>query len=528
MKTNIQKILIIFVSLLLWNCTEDFLDRTELGRDNDVTFYTNEEAAKQAVIACYDNLTFFMAVGRWGISSWIPYVLLGNSRSDDSEVYTSVAGWDPDRDKVGDFDIFPDNKFAINSWKGLYKQVRICNIVTEKVPHIEFETAEEPAGYNLKERLIAEAKVIRAFTYFYLVNVFGDVPLITKSLSPSEYQMPRTDKEEIWQFIETDLRESIPHLPLRSEYPAADLGRITKGTAQTLLMKALIFQAGDDESNPKWQDAFQLAKEIINSNEYALLSNFHNLWKKEYDLCEEFIFEIVCHNSIDGESSQYAKYHGIRWHYTTDGDYIEWWGYGNDAPTQNLIDAFEKGTDWEDPRISSTIWRPGDTIINNNDEIDIIDSVDTKTGYQFKKYTPDMYDLPSTSAAPKNVVMFRYADVLLCAAEAAWYSGNEAEARKYVNMIRERARTDEWGIYHSQALPDISSSGEQLLKDIWHERRVELAGECHRFYDLVRQDRVGEVMRALGKDFVDGKHELMPVPSSEISLNPNLTQNNGY
>ena len=109
-------------------------------------------------------------------------------------------------------------------------------------------------------------------------------------------------------------------------------------------------------------------------------------------------------------------------------------------------------------------------------------------------------------------------------AEAAYYTNREGIARNMVNMIRARARQGQ----PSNVLPDITSSGNQLLLDIWHERRVELCMEQQRFFDLVRTGRVGGVMRAQGVVFVDGKHELLPIPQTERNLNPNLDQNDNY
>jgi hypothetical protein len=194
----------------------------------------------------------------------------------------------------------------------------------------------------------------------------------------------------------------------------------------------------------------------------------------------------------------------------------EFGGYGFNIPTQNFVDEFEPN----DPRLAATVFRVGDAMGDRG-----VFTTEA-TGYPHKFYAKKYFSNRSETAptgdpnvnGQSNDRVIRYSDILLLHAEAAYMTGNEAKAKSLLNQVRARVN-----------MPEVTASGDALLKAIWHERRVELGLEGHRFFDLVRQGRAGSVMRARGFDFKDGVHELFPIPLSQIqATNGTITQNNGY
>jgi hypothetical protein len=198
-------------------------------------------------------------------------------------------------------------------------------------------------------------------------------------------------------------------------------------------------------------------------------------------------------------------------------------GYGFDIPTQNFVDEFEAG----DPRLSATVFRVGDQMGDRG--IFTKDATGVDYDYFAKKYFINKSEEAPTGDAnvngPSNDRVIRYSDVLLMHAEASFKLGDETTARQMLNQVRARARKGA----AAGTLPDVTASGTALLEAIMHERRVELGLEGHRFFDLVRTGRAGSVMRALGYNFVDGVHELFPIPLTQIQATDGaLTQNPGY
>jgi len=513
--------------LFFFSCS-DFLDIEQKAVFSDETYYRNQETAQELVISCYD-----IYQSSWPIMYASVISVPGDYRSDDA-----YNGGDPNprvniegnRIKISEMEIFDNNPAVSETWTFYWGGVWRNNVAIEKISKIPDSEFDE----GFKNQYIAEAKFLRAYNYSFLVKIFGDVPVIDHPLSPDEYNQSRDKKTEVFDFIISDLRYAIKYLPLKN---GIDAGRATRGAAMYLLTNILIHEAGTDMSSPNWKLAYDVADSLMNgpyAGEYNLLSNYQDIWKEGNDFNDETIFEIVNNNNIKTEQTSYVCYLYPRYVTNLSGEREGSWGWGNCVPSQDLVDEFETNDDygdpveWEDPRLQYSIWREGDIVpLGAGDSEKLNDSLpvwldDTEDGYYTKKYWLNAE--PTAFESPINQKVFRYSDLILFYAEAAYYIGKEGEARTALNMIRERARQGQ----PSNVLPDVTSSGEELLHAIWHERRVELCMEHHRFYDLVRQNRVGQVLRDFGVNFVDGKHEVYPIPQTEIDLNPNLKQNPNY
>ncbi|HEX5172073.1 MAG TPA: RagB/SusD family nutrient uptake outer membrane protein [Cyclobacteriaceae bacterium] len=474
---------LLLLLLTIGSC-EDFLNKPLQGELTQANFPVTQEDALLATNAVYNILrTNSYHQGLFPILDIM---------SDDGR-----KGSNPDdaAATVGPYDVFqhiPTEGNISRWWNTLYEGVKRANVVTEKVQAIVMDE-------NLKGRYIGEAKFLRALFYFDLVRAWGGVPISTTT-TPALDQT-RASVEEVYGLIEQDLIDAMGVLPEKSQYPAGDLGRATKGAAKGLLAKVYLFQ--NDFIN-----AEKYAMEVINSGEYALEQNFEDANSVNGEHGVESVFEIgsAPYESLINGGSQYANVQGVR------GTPNRGWGFNR--PTIDLQNSFEA----DDPRLDATVIYLGEvldgvTILGDGQTPD-----ETRDGngtlieiecYNQKTWTPGQTVPPSFG---HNRRILRYADVLLMAAEALNENGKSAEALIYLNEIRARARGGNVGI-----LPDVSDTDKNILRDkIFLERRHELALEGHRFWDLVRTGRAPAVLGPLG--FITGKHELLPIPQSEIDL----------
>ena len=383
-------------------------------------------------------------------------------------------------------------------WATLYEGIKFTNVVITKVPGIEITT-------SLKNRYLGEARFLRALYYFDLVRAWGGVPIVT-TLSPP-LKLPRSSQAEVYSLIVNDLEFAIENLCEKSELPASELGRATKGAARALLAKVYLFQND-------FPQAEKYAMDVINANSYGLEPVFTDASGVLGEHGIESVFEIGAAGTEGVSGSQYANVQGVR------GTPNRGWGFNR--PTPNLRSSFEAG----DPRMKGSIIDLGDvldgfTILGDGNTPDI--SMDPQGNiletecYSRKVWTPGN-DVPSQWAHNRRIL--RYADVLLIAAEALNENNKPGEALIYLNKVRQRARQG-----NSAILPDITTTDKAALRDlILDERRHELALEGHRFWDLVRTGKAQTVLAPLG--FVPGKNELLPIPQSEIDLSQGtLVQN---
>lgn len=464
---------------------EDVLIRT------DSTFVKSENALK-FVDACYAHLI------DWEVSvfSWTG---VASITSDDADKGSDPGDLGADKDQMDNFTYGPTSLSPTEVWGGLYVGVGRCNQAIENVPKFSIDNA-------LKNRLLGEAKFLRAFYYFRLVRIYGAVPLIqsvfsSDSVSQITAAYTRATVDEVYNLIISDLQFAIENLPLKSAYSAADIGRATKGAAQGSLAKVYMYRKD-------WANAKAMCDAVIASNEYSLEPNYAVIWRQSSEDGRESLFEIEGQNGSEGWGIGGVFTHqGARG--TVTGGYSGW---GFNTPTADLEAAYEAG----DVRKKWTIYHPGDTLWDGA----IVGNDATNPRYNYKIYVSQTKEINYDDwSSGKNIRILRYAEVLLIKAEAENELANTADAKTALNQVRTRA-----GLANTTA----ATQGD-LRTAIWNERRVELAMEYDRFFDLVRQGRAGAVMRAAGKNFTDGKNELFPIPLSQILISQGkLTQNPGY
>jgi len=339
-----------------------------------------------------------------------------------------------------------------------------------------------------KNRLIGEARFLRALNYFYLVRGWGDIPIQDRDL------VKRVPTAEVYAYIEADLKAAMDVLPVKSAYAAKDLGRATKGAAQALLSKVYLYQG-------KYQEAYDMAKTVIGSGEYNLESDYARIWREVGENGPESIFEFQARGeSIAHGIQQYSQTQGAR---GTGG-----WGWGFNVPSDNLLQAFLAEKD--SVRMNATIMFRGETLY---------DGRVVNAGAENPMYNEKAYDSRDPGGADngKNLRYLRLGEVYLILAESANELGKTSEAVSVLNIVRNRAK-----------LPDYTSSNQtDVRQKIWNERRLELAFEHDRWSDLVRTGKAEAAMKANGKPFLQ-KHYLFPIPNNQIIQTPNFVQNLGW
>jgi len=477
----------LFVLCIVAGCNKKFLDVPPQGQQAGQQFWQSEADATKAVNAMYANLH------SWTQVAFAP-IAIESMGSDDAEKGSSPS----DATFMNNFDNFSASSTEgqiLDFWIGEYQEINFCNQVLDNIPAI---TMDE----SLKARYLAEAKFIRAYAYFRLVRAFGDVPLrLHLPVDASEYNIPRTPKADVYAAIEQDLTDAASVLP--ASYGVADIGRATKGAAMALHAKVAMYQQ-------HWQDVFDLTNQVISSGVYSLFPNYEQMFRIANENCSESVFELQCKyipGNCDASNSQYSQVQGVRG--STGG------GWGFNVPTQDLANAYETG----DPRKDATIIFRGET----TPEGDAIPPTGDNPMYNQKSYVPFSTYVECSEGCEQNIRVIRYAEVLLMNAEAANELSNPAQALISLNTVRARARGG-----NNAVLPDITTTDQATLRTaIWHERRVEMAMEFDRFFDLVR---TGQAPAVLGpKGFVTGKNEVWPIPQNEIDLSAGtLVQNPGY
>lgn len=490
---KIKKILLAATFAVLLGGCDEFLENQPLGTLTDVSFPTTQQDLVLAVNGAYNTLRIWnFHEGGYPISDIM---------SDDARKGSNPTDQLPTIGVFENYTFDPSDGAFDRWWRTLYQGVKRTALVLEALPGIQMNN-------ELKTRLEAETRFLRAYFYFTLTKAWGDVPKVT-TVNP-ERRLPRSPKSEIYRdIIVPDLLFAVENLPEKSEYSSSELGRATKGAARGILAKAYLF-------NNDFINAEKYALEVINSGQYSLDPGFSHAFSVEGEFGSGSVFEIgaIPENSMEAGGNQYANTMGVR------GTPNLGWGF--QRPSMDLIRFFG-----DDPRMDATVLFLGEqiegvTIIGDINTPDIIrdpvsgDTIEMET-YNQKVFVPGT-DTRVTWGHNRRVL--RYADVLLMAAEALNENNKPAEALIYLNQVRERARGD-----NSAVLPDIVETGKEALRDIiLDERRRELALEGQRFWDLVRTGRAAEVLGPLG--FVEGKHELMPVPQSEIDISEGaITQN---
>ncbi|MHA4843612.1 RagB/SusD family nutrient uptake outer membrane protein [Flavitalea antarctica] len=484
MKSNIIYSLMIFGSLLVGSCKKDFLDLTPISSVTTDNFYQNANDIKNAMNGVYASLQ----IPGIHINNYI----FGDIRSDDTQPVAS--GSVTDQDEFDRFYIRTTNPFILARWNDCYRGISRCNAVLDRIGEIEMDAA-------LKDRTIAETKFIRGLLYFHLVRTFGDVPLVvTEIKDPDEgYEYGRNPKAEVYAQIEKDLTEASAALPL--SYTGSDIGRATQGAAKALLGKVLLTQK-------KFSEAAARLKEVISSNVYGLLPNYADVFRVANKNNKESVFEVQFRSGGVGEGNPWPNSFSPE---NSGNAVIAFGGDGNNQPSVEMTNAYEPN-DRRRPLSLATSYlnASGNTI-----------------QYNFvKKY----YDVPATkNDNGNNIPVIRYADVILMYAECVNEAGYQpaGEAMNYLNEVRVRA-----GLPVKTSTDIPNQQAFRLAME--QERRVELAFEGHRWYDLVRTDRAIPVLNSK-KDqlrlvrLINANDMVYPIPQSQIDINKTkITQNPGY
>lgn len=478
---------ILIAASLFPSCKKSFLDVPQQGQQQSEVFWKTAEDAGKGVNAIYGNLR------SWENTAF-PAIAIESMGSDDAEKGSSPS----DASYFLDFDTFtidPAQGNISGFWNGQYRNINYCNQVLDNVPAITMDA-------NLKAQYLAEAKFVRALSYFRLVRAFGGVPMrLTVPTDASQYNIPRTDPAQVYAQIEKDLNEAAAVLPVT--YSSADLGRATKGAALTLHAKVAMYLK-------KWNDVLSYTNTVMGMN-YSLLPNFESVFRIPNENSSESIFEIQCAlipGNPAASNSQYSQVQGVRG--------ARGGGWGFNVPTADLAASFEPG----DPRRDATIIFRGET----TPEGDVIDATGDNPMYNQKSYVPfSLFVNGFNEGAQQNVRILRFSDALLMNAEAANELGNPTQALSSLERVRARARQGNPSI-----LPAVTTTDQAAIRAaIYRERRSEFAMEFDRYFDVIRQGRGTQVFGPKG--WKAGRNEIWPIPQTEIDLSGGvLTQNPGY
>ncbi len=549
MKKKILKYMsFLLLGVAAYACSSDFLDVTPQAAENSASFYLTQEHADQAITAAY---SYFNYIGIWDVDIM---QRLGDIPSDDAEAGGEDLSDVPELQDFGRLTPLTTNGVYNEVYGALYRSIYFSNIAIEEIPGI-IET-DPNADAVLINRRVAEAKFVRAINYAYLTMIFGGVPFVDHVLGGDEYEPPRAEIKQIYDFIETDLKEAIEVLPERSGW-GTEVGRASKGAAKALLGRTLLFEssyaknyggkdARFDGMEERWAESLKYSEEVINSGEYELVgingetfeswrgpetNGYRYIFTSDGDNTKEGVFEIQCIQEGLGWSAArgnaLAQWSASRYFLDPEKDMLQtttgMWGFG--VPTQDLWDAFEDG----DPRRDASMVREGGD-----------DLMQTSNGrwvpYSFDKCITKIYPTKweASSAefkdagapwhgAPQNIRLIRISEVYLNAAEAAFMLGQTDKALEYVNKVRERAR-----MCGTTGVPAALTS--ITLDDIMNERRIEFSSEGKRFYDIVRWGIADDLLNAkptidgFPREFVVGKHEFHPVPQREVTLTNGQTE----
>jgi len=504
-------VLMAAVLLVVASGCDNMLDIEPQGEQTSANFFRTTDDANRALAGAYDAIQQQKRATYQGAPEFLSGydLVFGEVASDNAFKGGESQNDQPDIDDVQTFTVDPNNLYIAKMWSSLYEAVTRSNRLLNQVPDIEMDEGE-------KQEILAETRFIRAYAYFYLLQAFGMEPgtnngpgivLLEGPVTIGDANQPRSPEPAVWEQIEADLQAAIDVLPTKSERPPSAYGRATRGAAQALLVKAHIFQ---NDFGP----AETLAQTIITSGEYTLAPDFAGIFRTSGEHGSGSIFEInyaTLPNQLEGYFGN--VYQASR----------STWGFGFKIPTQDLVDAFDSN----DPRLEATVIFDGEAMPDGT----VVDGGTSRSGYHNEKIWIPQAEYPQNNgqgifAGPSNVRYIRLANLLLWHAEAANENGNTPAALASLNAVRERARNN--ADNPAAVLPDITTTDQDELREaIYRERRLELAMEDLRFFDLVRQGRAAEVLGSAG--FVAGVHERMPIPQREIDLSEGvLEQNTGY
>ncbi|WP_298239093.1 RagB/SusD family nutrient uptake outer membrane protein [uncultured Algibacter sp.] len=530
---KVFKILLLLAgAMVISSCESNLTDLENIGTQTAEVYFNDPDNALAGLNSVY------------AATQDDQYFVYGDILSDDSvKGGSSFFDW-VDREYLRSFTANSGNGVSGGTWSLLYTTIVRANEVINSLPEATFDS-------DLKDRIIGEAKFLRAYAYSKLVPLFGGVPLVTDNFEVDNLTAPRSTEDEIYAFIKQDLDDAIANLPEKSGYTLADLGRVTKGAARMLKVRVLMQETGYSYNSvlsastnyavdvaANWNEVYNLTNDIITSGEYQLVDNFASIWEEEGENNIESIFEIQ-HKQTNNEWGESVGNKTIVQMGNRDD-----WGWCFNLPTDALYNTFSSS----DPRLLCTIY---------GQEYDILFGVKQIWDKQVWTLTDDStkdevsncrlnrkYALAKEARHGNhnnqdvNKRVIRYAEVLLAHAESAYYKGFEGEARDYVNMVRDRAQNSTLPLGSAEgqtsnytydtlagaSVPPIVSSGNALLEDILKERRLELAMEGIRYFDIIRTGRIDLLPYTDNYQSHDG---LLPLPIGDVNTF-GLPQNKNY
>jgi len=490
-----KKITIIFSAALLLAGCSDFLNiRPEGTTTSEGLDYSKAENIIKPISAAYAELRSYDA------SSFPLLGCLGVTSDDQDKGSTPEDG--ASTKAMDNFSYDAANELINGQWTGYYNIVSAANnAIAQMASFTETLTNEESKAEA--EQAVGDAKFIRAFAYFRIVNMWGNVPIIDRIMTSEELAaVGQSSADEVYQLIISDLEDAISRLP--EKWEKAYTGRVTKYSAMALLAKVYLYRKDYDK-------AAQFCDKIIASGNYELNDNFRELFSVDGEYCKESLFEIESTDlgKSDGEAA-YTTYAYVQGPRNNTPSNMQGWGFG--VPSESLIQFYKS---------RGEVIRPATTLLysgTTTPEGDYISENCPNPVYNGKVYTPKAYNDWSNNGYgyDHNLRVIRYAEVLLIYAEAISRGASVGTlsgmtALEALTLVRSRA-----GL----------AAVEATTANILDERRAELALEEDRFLDLVRTGRAASVLGSLG--YVEGKNNLFPIPATQLQLNTNLKQNNNY
>ncbi|RLD23917.1 MAG: RagB/SusD family nutrient uptake outer membrane protein [Bacteroidetes bacterium] len=497
MKKMNLKILTSALLLLLSGCN-DFLTTELQGVYTNTSFYQTEDHAIFAINSTYEIIAF----KNINNNLWV----FGDVASDDA-----LKGGNPgDQSDIGfidEFNITADNGFIESIWKHYYEGVARANKVIYYVPGITMDD-------ELKERIVGEAKFLRAYFYFHLVNIFGSVPLKTEpAFSADDLHVAVSDVATIYQQIEQDLVDASMVLPVSY---GSESGRVTSGAALGLYAKTLLFQK-------KWQESLDAVTQMETLG-YTLMPIYRENFEVLTENNSESVFEI---QHLTGQVPFLGSSLNQWFSPITEN------GYFFNAPTQSFVDEFEVTAGGVvDPRLDYTVGRENQKWVNGED---FLPEWSPATGFLNRKHVQPLSEIPKGTKGDGdlNYSFMRYSEIVLMKAEALNELSRGAEALAPLNAIRKRSRESYLfddqlpgfdGTVPVDLLPDMTSTNQSTLRGaIQHERRVELGFEFHRFYDLMRYGATVAEAALSDTNFNYATHRYFPIPQSEVDTNNSIS-----
>ncbi|WP_460910319.1 RagB/SusD family nutrient uptake outer membrane protein [Spirosoma areae] len=467
--------------LLLGSLTAcEVLEQTPEASFTPINFYRNTDDAKAALSTVYDPLN---SANMYGQIMWI----IQDQATDDAEWGNGRSTANQPKNDLDKYTFTPATSTFQSLWTTVYQAINRANTVIARVPAISMDEA-------LKARYIAEATFLRGFYYFTLVRLFGGVPLqLAETTSLENLNVPRASVGEVYKQVIQDFTEAETVLPI--SYTGIDRGRATKGAAKAFLAKVYL-------TRQEWAKASAKAKEVMDLGVYDLWATFGEAFLLANKNGKEAVFEMQALGGGVGEGSLMQGY--MRPNFDRVNGVA---GFGDDPVTDNLYRAYSP----TDKRREVTIKLYSATT-----------TPAAPASVVFPGYVNKYLDPTATgnNDGANNYPIIRYADVLLMYAEALNEQGaGNAEAYTAVNRLRKRA-----------GLTDLAGLTQEQLRDaLLLERRLELAFEGHRWYDLARTKRLISAMNVQNPTItVQERHYLFPIPQTERDVNPSLDQNPGY